>query len=113
MHDIGKNLVSIMLRGAGYEVVDIGIGCSAEQFRDAIQEHKPDIAGMSALLTTTMAYMKTVIDFLRQDGVTVPVIVGGAAVNAVFAKQIGAQGYAKNAAEAVDLVCSLLEGTAR
>lgn len=108
VHDIGKNLVAIMLRGAGYEVIDIGVGCSADQFIEAVEKHKPDVVGLSALLTTTMLYMGTVIEKLSDRGVNVPVIVGGAPVNSAFADKIHAAGYARNASEAVVLVGSLL-----
>jgi 5-methyltetrahydrofolate--homocysteine methyltransferase len=110
VHDIGKNLVGIMLTGAGFKVVDIGVGCSADQFVKAYQEHKPDIVGLSALLTTTMLYMKVVIDQFKQEAINVPVIVGGAPINSRFAKEIGASGTARNAAQSVELVRSLLEG---
>ncbi len=108
MHDIGKNLVSIMLRGAGYEVVDIGVGCSADRFREAFLQHRPDIIGLSALLTTTMVSMKGVIDLFAQNGLKVPIIIGGAPISAKFAQEIGAAGYARNATDAVDLVRSLM-----
>lgn len=108
VHDIGKNLVGVMLRGSGFKVVDIGTGCSADKFLQAAREHRPDIVGLSALLTTTMTYMKTVIDTLRAAEVRVPVIVGGAPVSASFAAEIGADGSARTAAEAVELVERLL-----
>jgi 5-methyltetrahydrofolate--homocysteine methyltransferase len=108
VHDIGKNLVGVMLRGAGFKVIDIGTGCSAEKFLQAVREHRPDVVGLSALLTTTMTYMKTVIETLRAAEVRVPVIVGGAPVSAAFASEIGADGSAHTAAEAVELVERLL-----
>ncbi|OGU69916.1 MAG: methyltransferase [Ignavibacteria bacterium RIFCSPLOWO2_02_FULL_55_14] len=108
VHDIGKNLVGVMLRGAGFEVVDIGTGCAAEKFVDAVRKHQPHVLGLSALLTTTMTYMKTVIDTLRSSGMDVPVIVGGAPVNAEFAQQIGAAGTARTAGDAVELVHRLI-----
>ncbi len=111
VHDIGKNLVGIMLTGAGYKVVDIGVGRSADEFVQAYQEHKPDVVGLSALLTTTMLYMKVVIDQFKQQAIRVPVIVGGAPINPRFAEEIGASGTARNATQAVDLVRSLLEGS--
>ncbi|MCU0452951.1 MAG: corrinoid protein [Bacteroidetes bacterium] len=110
VHDIGKNLVGVMLRGAGFKVIDIGTGCNAERFLQAVREHRPDVVGLSALLTTTMTYMKTVIDALRTAEERVPVIVGGAPVSASFASEIGAAGSARTAAEAVELVERLLAG---
>ncbi len=109
VHDIGKNLVGIMLRGAGFAVVDLGVGCSAEQFLEGFRKHQPDIIGMSALLTTTMTSMKTVIDLFASQNITVPFIVGGAPVNKTFARDIGAAGYGRNSTEAVDLVRTLLK----
>ena len=107
-HDIGKNLVGVMLRGAGYEVIDLGTGCSDGKFLEAVRTHRPDVVGLSALLTTTMVYMRTVIETLRQEGETLPVIVGGALINARFADDIGATGTAQNAHDAVDLVATLV-----
>jgi 5-methyltetrahydrofolate--homocysteine methyltransferase len=109
VHDIGKNLVGVMLRGAGYRVVDIGVGCSDRTFLEAVRTHHPDILGMSALLTTTMTYMKTVISTLRAAGETLPIIIGGAPINAVFAEQVGATGTARNATDVVELVSSILK----
>ncbi|MGC8930378.1 MAG: cobalamin B12-binding domain-containing protein [Dictyoglomus sp.] len=110
LHDIGKNLVSMMLEGAGYEVIDLGIDVPPEKFVGAIREYNPDIVGMSALLTTTMPYMKVTIDVLEKEGVRrkVKVIVGGAPVTESFAKEIGADGYAPDAPSAVDLVNQLM-----
>ena len=110
VHDIGKNLVGIMLRGAGYEVVDVGVGCSAQQFADLCELHKPDVLGLSALLTTTMMHMKVVVETLAINGTLIPVIVGGAPLNERFAREIGAAGYARNAADSVGLVKSVLSG---
>lgn len=111
VHDIGKNLVAIMLRGAGYEVVDIGVGCSSDRFIHMYEKHSPDIVGMSALLTTTMLYMKVVVDSFVAKGIKVPLIVGGAPVTSRFANNIGAAGYARNASEAADLVKSIVKKT--
>ena len=111
VHDIGKNLVGVMLRGAGYQVVDIGTGCNADKFVQAVRDHRPDVVGLSALLSTTMTYMKTVIDAIRAAGETLPVIVGGAPVNAEFAESIGAAGSARTAGEAVELVSRLVGRT--
>lgn len=110
LHDIGKNLVGMMLTGAGFQVIDLGIDVPAEKFAEAICEEKPAIVGMSALLTTTMPEMKTTIDALEAAGLRrkVKVIVGGAPVTAEYATRIGADGYAPNAALAVDLVRQLV-----
>ena len=102
IHDIGKNLVAVMLRGAGFSVVDLGINVPAGKFVAAAREHRADIVALSALLTTTMTRMKEVIAALRADGLTCPVLVGGAAVTPEFARQIGADGYGANASEAVE-----------
>ncbi|PLX39588.1 MAG: cobalamin-binding protein [Hyphomicrobiales bacterium] len=105
IHDIGKNLVSMMMEGAGFEVVDIGINNPVEDYFAALDEHKPDILGMSALLTTTMPYMKVVIDELiargqRDDFI---VLVGGAPLNEDFGKAVGADAYCRDAAVAVEM----------
>ncbi len=104
IHDIGKNLVGMMLEGAGFEVVDLGINNSVEAFMDAIEQHNPDILGMSALLTTTMPYMRTVIDALKEKGIRqkMTVLVGGAPLNAAFAEDIEADAYCRDAAVAVE-----------
>ena len=104
IHDIGKNLVSMMLEGAGFEVIDIGINNPVENYLDAIEEHKPDILGMSALLTTTMPYMKVVIDTMVEKGMRddYTVLVGGAPLNEEFGKAIGADAYCRDAAVAVE-----------
>lgn len=104
IHDIGKNLVAMMLEGAGFEVIDLGINNGVEKYMAAIEEHKPDIIGMSALLTTTMPYMKVVIDTLVERGIRddVVVLVGGAPVNEAFANAIGADAYCRDAAVAVE-----------
>ena len=104
IHDIGKNLVAMMMEGAGFEVVDLGINNAVEKYLEAIEEHKPDILGMSALLTTTMPYMKVVIDALKEKGIRddIVVLVGGAPLNEDFAKAIGADGYCRDAAVAVE-----------
>ena len=104
IHDIGKNLVAMMLEGAGFEVINLGINTDVEEFLGALDEHKPDILGMSALLTTTMPYMKVVIDTLvekslRDDYV---VMVGGAPLNEEFGEAIGADAYCRDAAVAAD-----------
>jgi 5-methyltetrahydrofolate--homocysteine methyltransferase len=111
VHDIGKNLVSVMLTGAGFEVIDLGVNVSIQKFIDAINEHRPHILGMSALLTTTMAAMATNLETMREEGLTdlVKVIVGGAPVNPRFAKEIGADGYGRTAGDAVDIALKLVK----
>jgi len=110
LHDIGKNLVASMLEGCGFEVVNIGIDVSADAFIKAIKENQPDILCMSALLTTTMDYMKEVIDALEAAGIRdqVKVMVGGAPVTQGFADEIGADGYSDNANSAVTVAKQLL-----
>ena len=100
IHDIGKNLVAMMLEGAGFEVFDLGINTDAEEFLAALDEHKPDILGMSALLTTTMPYMKVVIDTLIEKGIRDDfiILVGGAPLNEEFGSAIGADAYCRDAA---------------
>ncbi len=104
IHDIGKNLVGMMMEGAGFEVIDLGINVPAEVFVQAVREHKPDILGMSALLTTTMPYMRTVIQALEEANLRrdVVVFVGGAPVNDAFAEEIHADAYCRDAAVAVE-----------
>ena len=104
IHDIGKNLVGMMMEGAGFEVVNIGINNSVEDYFAALEEHKPDILGMSALLTTTMPYMKVVIDEMISQGVreNYIVMVGGAPLNEEFGQAVGADAYCRDAAEAAD-----------
>jgi methylmalonyl-CoA mutase cobalamin-binding domain/chain len=104
IHDIGKNLVAMMLEGAGFEVFDLGINTDAEEFIAALDEHRPDILGMSALLTTTMPYMKVVIDTLVEQGRRddLIVLVGGAPLNEEFGEAIGADGYCRDAAVAAE-----------
>ncbi len=108
IHDIGKNIVGMMLKGAGFRVVDLGIDTPAQQFVEAVRAEKADLVGMSALLTTTMGYMKTVIEKLREEGLAVKTLVGGAPLSESFAAEIGADGYAENAAAAVELARSLV-----
>lgn len=110
IHDIGKNLVTILLRGAGFEVVDLGVGVSAEKFIEAIDTHEPDIVGMSALLTTTMIQMKTNITAFSNAGMlgSVKVLVGGAPVNQMYASEIGADAYGRDAADAVEKAKALM-----
>ena len=110
LHDIGKNLVVMMLEGGGFEVVDLGIDVSSDKFLEAVREHQPQVVGMSALLTTTMRKMKNTIQAIEAAGFQkqVKMIVGGAPVTEKFAKEIGADGYAPDAVSAVDVVKSLL-----
>ena len=105
IHDIGKNLVAMMLEGAGFEVINLGINVDADTFLKAIAEHKPDILGMSALLTTTMPYMKVVVDALGEEGIRdeIYVMVGGAPVTENFAREVGADAYGRDAAVSVEI----------
>ena len=110
IHDIGKNLVGMMLEGAGFEVFDLGINNPVENYLEAIEKHKPDIVGMSALLTTTMPYMKVVIDTMVEQGIRDDfiVLVGGAPLNEEFGKAIGADAYCRDAAVAVETAKQLV-----
>ncbi len=110
IHDIGKNLVSMMMEGAGFEVIDLGINNPVEDYLAALEEHKPDILGMSALLTTTMPYMKVVIDTLQEQGIRDKyiVLVGGAPLNDEFGEAIGADAYCRDAAVAVETASALV-----
>lgn len=110
IHDIGKNLVAMMMEGAGFEVFDMGINTSVEKFMAAIEQHQPDILGMSALLTTTMPYMRVVIDALKEKGIRnqMIVLVGGAPLNEAFAEEIQADAYCKDAAVAVETAKKLI-----
>lgn len=104
IHDIGKNLVSMMMEGAGFEVIDLGINNAVEKYLEAIELHQPDILGMSALLTTTMPYMKVVVDAMIEKGIRndYVVLVGGAPLNEAFANSVGADAYCRDAAVAVE-----------
>jgi 5-methyltetrahydrofolate--homocysteine methyltransferase len=108
LHDIGKNLVGIMFKGAGFNVIDLGTDVPVEKFVEAAKIHKPDIIGLTSLLTTTMNYMQLVIEGLKKNGIKSKIIVGGAPVTADFATKINADGYADNAATAVELGKDLL-----
>jgi 5-methyltetrahydrofolate--homocysteine methyltransferase len=110
IHDIGKNLVGMMMEGAGFEVIDLGINVEAATYIDAIEEHKANILGMSALLTTTMPYMKVVIDAMKEKGIRDDyiVLVGGAPLNDEFGEAIGADAYCRDAATAVEVAKELL-----
>lgn len=111
LHDIGKNLVKMMMEGAGFETIDLGTDVHSDTFVDAVEKHQPKIVGMSALLTTTMPQMKTTIDALENAGFrsSVKVMVGGAPVTASFADRIGADAYAPDAATAVDVARNLIK----
>ena len=110
IHDIGKNLVSMMMEGAGFEVINLGINNSVESYLEALEEHQPDILGMSALLTTTMPYMKVVIDTLIEKGLRDDyiVLVGGAPLNEDFANAVGADAYCRDAGVAVETALALI-----
>ena len=109
LHDIGKNLVASMLEGCGIEVINLGVDISADRFIETARNEKADIICMSALLTTTMTYMKEIIDAVRNAGLDVKIMVGGAPVNEAFARSIGADGYSPNANAAVLLAKSLIK----
>jgi len=110
LHDIGKNLVKMMLEGAGFETVDLGVDVQADAIVDAVREHQPRVLGMSALLTTTMVNMKATIEALEEAGLrdSVKIMVGGAPVTAAFAEEIGADAYAPDAASAVDVARAMV-----
>lgn len=110
LHDIGKNLVSMMLEGAGFEIIDLGVDVTPEKFCAAVKEKNAKVIGLSALLTTTMLNMKTTIEYLKNNGVrdSVKVVIGGAPVTQSYADEIGADGYAADAATAVAIVKNLL-----
>jgi 5-methyltetrahydrofolate--homocysteine methyltransferase len=110
LHDIGKNLVKMMLEGAGFETIDLGTDVEPQVFVDAVREHQPTLVGMSALLTTTMVQMRATVEALVEAGVrdSIKIMVGGAPVTAAFAKEIGADAYAPDAASAVDVARSLV-----
>ena len=110
IHDIGKNLVGMMMEGAGFEVIDLGINTDADTYIEALKSHRPNILGMSALLTTTMPYMKVVIDALKDEGIRNDyiVMVGGAPLNDEFGKAVGADAYCRDAATAVEVAKKLV-----
>ncbi len=113
LHDIGKNLVKMMMEGAGFETIDLGANVPPEVFVTAVKEHKPKILGMSALLTTTMPQMRVTIELLKEAGLrsSIKIMVGGAPVTADFAQQIEADGYTPDAATAVDVARQLLSSS--
>ncbi len=110
IHDIGKNLVCMMMEGAGFEVFDLGINTPVEKYLEALEEHKPEILGMSALLTTTMPYMKVVIDTMKEKGIRDDyiILVGGAPLNQEFGDAVGADAYCRDAAVAADTAKQLV-----
>jgi 5-methyltetrahydrofolate--homocysteine methyltransferase len=110
LHDVGKNIVIILMEGAGFEVIDLGMDVSEKTFIETVREKKPNALGMSAMLTTTMMEMKKVIDLLKQEGLRdkVKVVVGGAPLNQQFSKEIGADAYADNAVTGVDFIKQLV-----
>jgi 5-methyltetrahydrofolate--homocysteine methyltransferase len=108
LHDIGKNLVGMMWKGSGFQVIDLGVNVPAAHFAEAAREHDAHLIGVSALLTTTMPAMRGVVEAVREAGLSTPVVIGGAPITPEFAEQIGADGYAKDAGAAVDLARSLL-----
>lgn len=105
LHDIGKNIVVTLLSASGFEVIDLGVDVPAEKFVEAVREHKPDILGMSALLTTTMVNMKKVVEALKEAGLrdSVKIIIGGAPITEEFAKEIGADAFAPDAVQGVEI----------
>jgi len=111
IHDIGKNLVGMMLEGAGFEVIDLGINTDADKFLTALDAHRPDILGMSALLTTTMPYMKVVIDTMKERGIRDDfiVLVGGAPLNEEFGRAVGADAYCRDAGVAAETARTLID----
>ncbi len=112
LHDIGKNLVTMMLEGAGFDVVDIGVNQKPQNFADAVQKHTPDIVGLSALLTTTMVSMKATTELLKEKYPAIKVIVGGAPVNQLFANAIGADGFSEDAPGAAVLAKRFMDESA-
>ena len=109
LHDIGKNLVAMMWKGANFNVIDLGVNVPAQKFIEAIEEHKPDIIGLSALLTTTMPAMKTTVEAIRAAGhAETKILVGGAPITQEYATEIGADGYSADAGSAVDLALAMV-----
>lgn len=109
LHDIGKNLVAMMWKGANIEVIDLGVNIPAAQFAAAVQEHKPHIVGLSALLTTTMPAMRDAVSAILRTGVETKILIGGAPVTQDFCDEIGAHGYAQDAGTAADIALNLLK----
>lgn len=111
LHDIGKNLVAMMWRGANIEVIDLGANVPPARFVESVKQHQPKLLGLSALLTTTMPAMRDTVKAIRDAGLTVKIVVGGAPITREFAREIGADGYAPDAGTAVDAAMSLLQAT--
>ena len=109
LHDIGKNLVAMMWKGANLEVIDLGVNVSAAKFAEAVKQHKPNLVGLSALLTTTMPAMRDTVKAIRDAGPAVKVVIGGAPITHEFAREIGADGYSPDAGSAVDTALALLQ----
>jgi 5-methyltetrahydrofolate--homocysteine methyltransferase len=109
LHDIGKNLVGMMWRGANIEVIDLGVNVTGEQFAAAVQEHQPDLVGMSALLTTTMPYMRDAVAAVKATGVDTKIVIGGAPVSEEFAADVQADGFAADAGAAADVARALID----
>jgi 5-methyltetrahydrofolate--homocysteine methyltransferase len=110
LHDIGKNLVAMMWKGANMEVIDLGVNVPPAKFVEAVKQHKPKLVGLSALLTTTMPAMRDTVKAIRDAGLAVKVVIGGAPITHGFAREIGADGYAPDAGSAVDTAMALLQG---
>ena len=110
LHDIGKNLVAMMWKGANMEVIDLGVNVPPAKFVEAVKQHKPKLVGLSALLTTTMPAMRDTVKAIRDAGLAVKVVIGGAPITHEFAREIGADGYAPDAGSAVDTAMALLQG---
>lgn len=109
LHDIGKNLVAMMWKGANLEVIDLGVNVSPQKFVDAIKEHNPSLVGLSALLTTTMPAMRDTVKAIRDEGFDTKVVIGGAPITKEFAEEIGANGFASDAGSAVDTALEVLQ----
>jgi 5-methyltetrahydrofolate--homocysteine methyltransferase len=112
LHDIGKNLVAMMWKGANIEVIDLGVNVPPARFVEAVKQHKPKLLGLSALLTTTMPAMRDIVKAVREAGLPVKIVIGGAPITHEFAREIGADGYAPDAGSAVDTAMALLQGKA-
>jgi 5-methyltetrahydrofolate--homocysteine methyltransferase len=112
LHDIGKNLVAMMWRGANVDVIDLGVNVPTARFIEAVKQYQPKLLGLSALLTTTMPAMRDTVRAIRDQGLVVKIVVGGAPITREFAREIGADGYAPDAGSAVDTAIELLKTTA-
>lgn len=112
LHDIGKNLVAMMWKGANIEVIDLGVNVPPAKFVEAVKLHKPKLVGLSALLTTTMPAMRDTVKAIRDAGVAVKIVIGGAPITLEYAREIGADGYAEDAGSAVDTAMALVQGRA-